>query len=72
MTLNNLRMVLLAVKGIHMQPEVPLLTLAAKNTDLVKIHGPYEDPIGIFGVSGDIYLFEDDISRVISIFCGFD
>ena len=71
MTLNNLRMVLLAVKGIHMQPEVPLLTLAAKKHELVKIDGPYGAPIGIFGAKGDIYLFEDDISRVISIFSGF-
>jgi hypothetical protein len=65
-------MVLLAVKGIHMQPEVPLLSMAGKKNDLVKVDGPYGDPIGIFGASGDIYLFEDDISRIISIFGGFD
>jgi len=61
-------MMLLAVKGMHVQPEAPLLSLAAKNKELVKIDGPLSEPIGIFGASGDIYLFESDISRVISIF----
>ena len=71
-TLNNLRMMLLAVKGIHMQPEAPLLTIDAGKNTLVKIDGPYGEPIGIFGSKGDIYLFECDISRVISIFSAFN
>ena len=28
-TLNNLRMMLLAVKGVHIQPEAPLLTMTS-------------------------------------------
>ena len=68
MTLNNLRMMLLAVKGMHVQPATPLLSSAAANNELVKIDGPLLEPIGIFGASGDLYLFESDIARVISIF----
>ena len=64
-TLNNLRMVLLAVKGMHVQPDAPLLTMATKNHEIFKIECSLSEPVGIFGATGDIYLFESDVSRII-------
>lgn len=64
-TLNNLRMMLLAIKGLHVQPDVPLTD---KNNEMVKIDGPLAEPLGIFGQTGDMYLFGSDIERTISYF----
>ena len=58
-TLNNLRMMLLAIKGLHVQPDVPLCE------ESVKFEGPLGSPLGIFGPSGDMYLFGCDIERAI-------
>jgi len=58
-------MLMLAIKGLHVQPEV---TLNKDSKDIIKFDGPLNEPLGIFGSSGDLYLFETDMEKVISFF----
>ena len=62
-TLNNLRILLLAIKGLHVQPDVPLSESNAISLD---------NGIGKFGPSGDLYLEEQDIEKLIALFSQFN
>ena len=62
MTLNNLRISLLAIKGLHVQPEVALA--AGNATSLPK-------GIGRFGPSGDLYFEEQDVEKLTTLFSQF-
>ena len=59
MTLNNLRISLLAIKGLHAPPAAPLSDADA--TSLRK-------GIGKFGPSGDVYFEEQDVEKLTALF----
>jgi hypothetical protein len=58
-------MLMLAIKGLHVQPEV---TLAKDSKDIIKIEGPLAEPLGLFGPTGDMYIFEADMEKAVSFF----
>ena len=61
-TLNNLRMFLLAVKGLHVQPDVRLETdKCYRLNEKMETHKHNFEYLGIFNSSRDMYLFKDDI-----------
>lgn len=62
-TLNNLRILLLAIKGLHVQPDVPL----SESNAITLAKG-----IGKFGPSGDLYLEEQDVEKLIALFSQFN
>ena len=53
-TLNNLRMLMLAIKGLHVQPE---LVISKDSKNVITVKGPFNEPLGMFGASGDLFLF---------------
>ena len=58
-------MLMLAIKGLHVQPEI---TLSKDSKELIKLDGPLNEPLGIFGSTGDFYLFEADMEKAVSFF----
>ena len=79
-TLNNLRMFLLAIKGLHVIPEVKIdfdqatfISLnqveshSELNQDLSRSQEPFQY-LGQFSKQGDLYMYEEDVSKSIHMF----
>ena len=61
-TLNNLRMILMAIKGLHVQPdqkhEGDVINLNKLQTD-----DQNDTHLGIFNMNGDLYLSDSDVEK---------
>jgi hypothetical protein len=72
-TLNNLRMMLLAIKGLHVTPDAEFGEGTKDFIDLAKV-GEKEQGftyLGIFSQQGDLHLRQDEISKSVKIFKSF-
>lgn len=79
-TLNNLRMFLLAIEGLHVVPDVKYQFNQADFISLNQIEAKHEpnhdlsrsqEPsqlLGQFSKQGDLYMFEEDVSKAVQVF----
>jgi hypothetical protein len=61
-------MLMLAIKGLHVQPD---MALQKDHPGVLKVDGPLSGPLGVFGPSGDMFLFQNDKEKVFQFFSSF-
>ena len=75
-TLNNLRMFLLAIKGLHVMPDVKFTENPSQYFKLSDIPPDSTEQtmdaqftyLGLFSQQGDMYLFEEDVEKAARMF----